>query len=78
MVQWCEKERPIDMTQVETIQSAIEALSVEEFARLRRWFEERDWERWDRQLERDAASGKLDFLIDEANQAAERNELREL
>jgi hypothetical protein len=54
------------MSRVEEIQSAIVSLSPEEYARLRRWFAERDWEQWDREIEEDAASGKLDFLIDEA------------
>jgi hypothetical protein len=55
------------MTQVELIQAKIESLSQEEYARLRRWFAEKDWERWDKKIEKDAASGKLDFLIDWEN-----------
>ncbi len=31
------------MTRVEQIQSEIEALSQEEFIRLREWFAEKDW-----------------------------------
>jgi hypothetical protein len=52
------------MTGVEKIQSEIESLSPEEYAHLRLWFFERDWEQWDRQIERDAEAGKLDFLIE--------------
>jgi hypothetical protein len=52
------------MTTVEKIQSEIESLSPEEYAHLRLWFFERDWEQWDRQIERDAEAGKLDFLIE--------------
>ncbi|WP_442484400.1 hypothetical protein [Aeoliella sp. SH292] len=66
------------MTEVEAIQSAIDALTPHDLAILRSWFEERDWERWDRDIERDSDSGRLDFLIDEAKQAAARNELGEL
>ena len=58
------------MSSVEEIQSAIVSLSPEEYARLRQWFAARDWEQWDQEIEEDAASGKLDFLIDEA--AAEK------
>ena len=54
---------------IERLQAEIEALSDEDFAQLRDWFLERDWERWDRQLEADVAAGKLDFLIDEARTA---------
>jgi hypothetical protein len=54
------------MLKVEEIQSAIESLSEDEYARLRRWFSERDWEKWDRQIEEDSESGKLEFLVKEA------------
>ena len=54
------------MAQVEHIKSAIEALSAEDFVRLRDWIAEQDWQRWDEQLEKDAASGKLEFLREEA------------
>ena len=54
------------MSRVESIQSAILSLSPEEYAQLRQWFAERDWEQWDKQIEEDSASGKLDFLIEEA------------
>ena len=66
------------MMSVEEIQSAIVALSPEEFARLRRWFVERNWGRWDQEIEGDSASGKLDFLIDEAIHERDRGQLREL
>ncbi len=68
----------LNMSRVEEIQLAIVSLSQEEYAHLRQWFAQRDWEQWDRKVEEDAASGRLDFLIDEA--AAERAEgrLREL
>jgi hypothetical protein len=51
------------MPKVEEIVSSIESLPKEEFGRLRDWFYERDWERWDRQIEEDSESGKLDFLV---------------
>ena len=54
------------MTQVQKIQIAIESLSDEDFAQLRQWFADRDWERWDEQIAADAAAGRLDFLIEEA------------
>ena len=50
------------MSRVEEIQSAIVSLSPEDYARLRQWLAERDWEQWDREIAQDAASGKLDFL----------------
>ncbi len=54
------------MMQIEQLQNEIEALSPKEFTRLRRWFAEKDWERWDKQLEVDVAAGKLDFRLKEA------------
>lgn len=66
------------MSKVEKIQAAIESLSEEEYARLRQWFSERDWEKWDRQIEADSASGKLDFLIKEARDEKAKGKLKEL
>jgi hypothetical protein len=54
------------------IEEAILRLSVEEQAVLRAWFVERDAQAWDRQFEADVQSGKLDWLVEEAE-----NELRE-
>jgi len=66
------------MAQVEAIQAEIESLSGEDFARLYQWFVERDWQRWDAQIESDASAGKLDFLREEAEAAKQRGELRDL
>ena len=57
------------MAQVEDIQADIEILSSENFARLREWFAEKDAQRWDEQLERDVAAGKLGFLREEVLKA---------
>jgi hypothetical protein len=57
------------MTRVETLEDQIERLSPEEFTELRNWLFERDWENWDRQIERDAASGRLDRIFEEAREA---------
>ncbi len=66
------------MTTVEKIQSEIKSLSPEEYTHLRLWFFERDWEQWDRQIEEDTESGKLDFLIEEAFAEKEQEQLKEL
>ena len=65
------------MSKVEEILSSIESLSREEFTRLREWFYERDWERWDRQIEEDYKSGKLDFLVKEARSGKADGKLKE-
>ena len=66
------------MMQVEQLQSAIAALPEQDFSRLRRWFAEQDWQRWDRQLEVDVAAGKLDFLLEEALSAKQQGNLKDL
>ena len=66
------------VSKVEQIQNDIEALSEREYAKLRRWFTERDWAQWDRQIEADSESGKLDFLIREAQEEKAKGKLRDL
>ncbi len=68
----------IIVSSVEEIQSAIVSLAPEEYARLREWFIERDWEQWDQQIEADAQAGKLDFLIAEAMAEKAQGQLRNL
>ncbi len=56
------------MTRVDEIKEAIQALPAHEYARLRKWFAEREWAEWDKEIERDSASGKLDFLVRDATE----------
>jgi len=51
------------MKSIEEAIEFIESLPKEDFYRLRDWIFERDWEKWDREIEEDSKSGKLDFLI---------------
>jgi len=66
------------MSKVEEIEAAIESLSEDEYVRIRKWFSEKDWEKWDRQIEADSESGKLDFLIREALDEKAKGKLKEL
>ena len=66
------------MTQLQKVQVAIESLSREDYADLRRWFSDRDWRLWDREVEEDSAAGRLDFLIAEARDEKSKGRLREL
>jgi hypothetical protein len=54
------------MSKVEVIEQQIEALSPKELSAFRRWFASFDAKAWDRELEDDASSGRLDQLADEA------------
>ena len=54
------------MGKIESIEREIERLDEGAFATLRAWFIEYDNTRWDRQIESDAATGKLDSIVEEA------------
>jgi hypothetical protein len=54
------------MSKVEQLEEEIAKLSADEFAQLRTWLLEHDWDQWDRQIERDAKAGKLDRLMKQA------------
>ncbi len=56
------------MTTLQEIETAICGLSPDEFRRLAVWLSELDQDRWDKELERDVAAGKLDALAEEALQ----------
>ncbi len=48
------------------IQQEIAALETSDFAAIRDWFLAYDAERWDRRLEADVASGRLDSIVETA------------
>ncbi|HVC94989.1 MAG TPA: hypothetical protein VND64_14935 [Pirellulales bacterium] len=54
------------MTMVDQIAAAILQLAPEDVRRLTVWLLDLDQQRWDAELERDVASGKLDMLGEEA------------
>jgi len=54
------------MTRVEQLEQKLVELNPDAFAQLREWLLEQDWADWDRQIEHDAASGKLDRLVKQA------------
>jgi hypothetical protein len=51
---------------LQELEKTIAGLSPEELAMFRDWFLEFDAQNWDRQIEEDAAAGRLDRLADEA------------
>ena len=70
--------KDISMSKVNEIKSAIESLPEKEYVELRNWFSEKDWEKWDRQIEMDSESGKLDFLVKEALDEKHIGKLKDL
>jgi hypothetical protein len=66
------------MTSVEQIEAAILSLPTEDFRRIADWLAEEDQRRWDDQLERDVAAGRLEPLAAEAIADYEAGRTREL
>jgi hypothetical protein len=66
------------MGAVEKLELLVKSLSPEELAKFREWFAEFDAQIWDRQIESDAAAGKLDRLIDESMAEHRANKSRPL
>lgn len=54
------------MSKVEQIEVQVSKLSPQELARFRAWYSMFDADTWDQQIKRDAASGKLDQLAENA------------
>ncbi len=66
------------MGKIENIEQEIQRLPLKDLARFREWFLNYDNEAWDRQLEDDAANGKLETLAKEAEQEYRRGQFRPL
>jgi len=66
------------MSKVEQLKAEIESLPNEERAEIYRWLSERDWAQWDKEIEADARSGKLDFLVREAREQKAKGKLKDL
>lgn len=66
------------MSVLKELEEAVDSLSEKEYEKFRKWFLERDWQRWDQQIEEDSKNGNLDFLIKEAEKARNNNNLRKL
>jgi len=54
------------MSKIELIEQQVASLKPAELARFRQWFTSFDSDAWDRQIEVDATSGKLDALAAQA------------
>lgn len=65
------------MDRVQEIEAAISSLAPEDYRRFVDWFRARESARWDEQMDRDSASGKLDAIFEEAETEAREGSLRE-
>ncbi len=63
---------------VEELKTAVKKLSKMEQQRFREWYYAFDAAIWDEKLETDIKAGKLDKMADEALQAFEEGQCREL
>jgi hypothetical protein len=66
------------MMRMEEIKNAVVSLPVDDYRQFRHWFLERDWEQWDKQIQADSDSGRLDFLVQEAVEEKNSGKLRDL
>ena len=66
------------MTKLEEMEKAVAGLAPDDLARFREWFDTFDGARFDEKIERDAASGKLDRLADQAIADFRKGRAREL
>jgi len=66
------------MSKIDDLKAEIERLPGEEFAEIARWLSEKDWERWDQEIEADSQSGRLDFLEREAREEKAKGILKDL
>jgi hypothetical protein len=66
------------MMKLEELEMAVDSLPQGEYREFRRWFLEKDWEKWDREIEQDSIGGKLDFLVKEAIEAKRNGKLKDL
>ena len=66
------------MTKLQLLEDEIKKLSPKEMAQLREWLLELDADQWDREIERDSASGKLDKVFEKSLAEHREGKNREL
>ena len=66
------------MIKIKKIEEAVSHLDSKQLAQFRAWFNKFDAARWDRQLEEDARSGKLDRLASKSLEDLKKGKYKEL
>ncbi|MBI5024695.1 MAG: hypothetical protein HZC18_06830 [Candidatus Omnitrophica bacterium] len=66
------------MIKIRELEKGVLSLPDKYFARFRAWFHKLEAERWDKQFEQDAASGKLEHLAVKARQDFAKGKCKEL
>ena len=60
------------------IKKEIEQLPKEQLDDLRQWLAQKDWNNWESEIAEDSKKGKLDFIITEALEEKDNNQLQTL
>lgn len=63
---------------VKALEDSVSKLDESEFRLFAKWFEAYQDRVWEKQFQRDAGSGKLDFLLDEARADQDHGALRDI
>jgi len=66
------------MSKIDEIKAEIESLPEEAVAEIFRWLSEKEWDRWDKEIEADSRAGRLDFLAQESRDEKAKSTLRSL
>jgi hypothetical protein len=66
------------MSKMDELKAEIERLPSEEVAEIFRWLSEKEWERWDKEIEADSQAARLDFLVREAQEEKAKGNLKDL
>ncbi len=66
-----------EMSAVEKLEREVQLLPPGQFAEFAAWFNRLQNEQWDREMDDDAASGKLSFLFEEAEAESKQKQLRD-
>ena len=66
------------MTMLMQIEEEIKGLPQKDFSKLREWFLDYEYQRWDKQIEADIGSGKLDNLAQAALRDLKDNKYKAL
>jgi hypothetical protein len=66
------------MLMLEELEKEVMALPKKKYADFRKWFLKQDFANWDKEIEQDSESGKLDFLVQEAQAEMKSGKLKPL
>jgi len=66
------------MLVLEELKKEVMALPKSVYSDFRKWFLEQDFANWDKEIQKDSESGKLDFLVQEAQSEMTSGKLKPL